>query len=319
VESAGKDSRLAQEHPEWFLHRYGEQVPRLLDLTIPQVRKYVEDTVCSLIDRYQLDLFRLDYNTDQLEGGFNNKDGQWENTLYRHVEAMWEIFGSLRKKYPNLQLENCSSGGGRTDLGMVRHFTTTWVSDWFKMPRTVRIFNGMTLVLPPEYVDRMFGVCMEGCFEGNFETQLQLAAMSHMTLIGVTPHLAQANPKAMDTVRKYVQIYKEFIRPMHGEMNVYHHTPVLDGLDGNGWCVLEYAHEDRSKGVTCVFRQSRAPGESYRLRMKGLDRGASYRVRMEPEGQIWKTTGERLMEEGLEVRLDTALSSKMFLAEKIEE
>ena len=33
---------------------------------------------------------------------------------------------------------------------MNSRFTTAWISDWMRMPRTVRILNGMSMALPPE-------------------------------------------------------------------------------------------------------------------------------------------------------------------------
>jgi alpha-galactosidase len=91
IESAGKASKLATEHPDWFITRYGKPVERVLDLAKPAVREYVESTILRLIERYRLDMFRLDYNLDAWEGGFNLRDGRQENTLWRHVEAMYAI------------------------------------------------------------------------------------------------------------------------------------------------------------------------------------------------------------------------------------
>ncbi len=42
IESAGKASKLAAEHPDWFITRYGKPVERILDLAKPLVRDYVE-------------------------------------------------------------------------------------------------------------------------------------------------------------------------------------------------------------------------------------------------------------------------------------
>jgi len=53
--------------------------------------------------------------------------------------------------------ENCAGGGGRTDIGMVKRFGHTDVTDWQIAPRSFTITNGMTMALPPEYVDRLLG------------------------------------------------------------------------------------------------------------------------------------------------------------------
>ena len=315
IESAGSESRLAKEHPDWFITRYGQPVERVLDLAKPAVRDYVRSEIIRLVERYQLDMFRLDYNLDAREGGFNEVDGRLENTLWRHVEAIYEIFDEVGRCFPHLQLENCSSGGGRTDVGQVSRFTTTWVSDWMLMPRTARILNGMSLALPPEYLDRLFGAAMQGSYHGNLETQLHVVILAHPCISGLTPTGEPPNPAALALVKKYVGIYKDFIRPFHRAARVYHHTPVIPGADGEGWCALEYAAEDRARAVAGVFRLLNAE-EEYRFRFRGLDPGTSYRLAIEPGGQAFTASGNDLMRDGLPIRLDTALTSRLILAER---
>lgn len=78
---------------------------------------------------FDLDMFRLDYNSSSCEGGFNLRDGRNENTHWKHVEAVYDIFERVGKRFPNLQLENCASGGGRTDIGIVSRSVNREVPD----------------------------------------------------------------------------------------------------------------------------------------------------------------------------------------------
>lgn len=315
LESAGKDSRLAREHPDWFIRRYGHPVERILDLTRPGVAEYVETTVNRLIERYKLDLFRLDYNVRPREGGFNNVAGLDENTLWRHVETIYAIFDRVGRRHPHVQLENCAGGGGRTDLGIVSRFTTTWVSDWGRMPRTVRILNGMTMLLPPEYVDRFTGAVMEASYRGNPDTLMHAIILSHPMISGLTPTLAEANPEMTARVRKYVGLYKDFIRPFHREALVYHHTPEIPGAEGSGWCAIEYVAPDARRAVAAVFRLVHATEDTYHLAFRGLDPARRYGVTTEPDGRRFIASGRELTQQGVDVRLDTALTSKLFLLE----
>lgn len=107
-------------------------------------------------------------------------------------------------KYGIVQLNHPKLEGGRIDIGMVSKFTTTWISDWVNMPRNVRILNGMSMALPPEYLNRTFAA-IEG---SNADTQMHVAIMAHPTIIGVAHTLAEANPILMEIVCKYIRIYK---------------------------------------------------------------------------------------------------------------
>jgi alpha-galactosidase len=248
-----------------------------------------------------------------LEGGFNEAHGRLENSVWRGVQSLYGIIDRVRARYPRLQWENCAGGGGRTDIGIVGRSTTTWVSDWMRMPRTVRILNGMSIALPPEYIDRLYGVAMEGAYRGSAETQLQVAVLAHPTLSGITPSLAAANPALLALVKKYVAIYKDFIRPFHRESRVYHHTPEIPGTDGRGWCALEYVSADRRRAVAGVFRLAVAESDTYRLCFRGLDPALAYRVTMEPGSTTWTAAGRELIGQGIEIRLDAAMTSRLLL------
>lgn len=315
IESAGKSSKLAKEHPDWFITRYGKVQERILDLAKPVVRDYVEGHILRLIERYQLDMFRLDYNLDAWEGGFNLRDGRQENTLWRHVEAIYAIFDTVRARCPKLQLENCSSGGGRTDIGMNSRFTTAWISDWMRMPRTVRILNGMSMALPPELLNRTFGVVMAGSYRGQLEAQLLTAILGHPTVSGLTPSLGEANPSLFRVTQHYLAIYKDFIRPFHRQALVYHHTPVIPGADGSGWCALEYAAPDRERLVAGVWRLVNATSDEYVLRLRGVNPARQYRVTTEPGGLVAVVPGHSLAQTGLTLRLDTPLTSCLLLCQ----
>lgn len=319
IESAGKSSKLAKEHPDWFITRYGKPVERILDLAKPEVAAYVEKHIFRIIERYKLDMFRLDYNIEAREGGFNPRDDRMENTLWRHVEIIHGIFDRVRLKYPELQLENCSGGGGRTDLGMLSRFTTTWTSDWMKMPRTVRILNGMSMALPPEFVNRMFGVCMSGSYRGNLETQLHVIMLAHPAISGIMRTLEECNPELFFMTKRYVGIYKEFIRPFIRGARVYHHTPVIPGGDASGWCALEYVSDDRSRAVAGVFRLVNAESDTYVLRFRGLDSSRAYKITTEPGGLNSMHSASALMGEGLTIRLDTPLTSRLLLCEAVKD
>ncbi|MFA6293386.1 MAG: alpha-galactosidase, partial [Victivallales bacterium] len=285
--------------------------------TNPAVQAYAESCIVRLIERYQLDMFRLDYNMSPAEGGFRDLDGRQENTTWRHVEAIHAIFDRVRARFPELQLENCSSGGGRSDLGMVSRFTTTWTSDWMRMPRTLRILNGMSMALPPEYLNRQFGVCMEGSYKGNSETHLQAIVLGHPSISGLSPSLTETNPELLALAKKYVSLYKDFIRPWHRDARLYHHTPVIPGAEASGWCVLENVAADRSRAAAGVFRLINAREDTYQIRFRGLDPSRRYRVTTEPGGLLCERNGSELREQGVHVQLDTPLTSRLLLCESI--
>lgn len=317
IESAGKNSKVVKEHPDWLLTRYGNPVVRYLDFSKPEVQKYAENHIIRLIERYKLDMLRLDYNMTPMEGGFNERNGRYENTSWRHFEALHGIFDRVRVRFPKLQLENCSSGGGRSDLGMNSRFTTTWISDWMKMPRTLRILNGMSIALPPEHVNRLFGVCLNASYQGNPEMHLQAIMFCHPAISGLAPDFAEANPDIIAMTRKYVKLYKDFVRQWHRHARFYHHTPVISGVEASGWCVFENVSIDQTMALAGVFRLINSREDSFHLRFRGLDPARRYRIVVEPGSSCFEADGISLMEQGFHITLDTPLTSRLLLCEAI--
>lgn len=244
-ESIGAHSRLREVHPDWVLTRDGnpvgsrdQRVGRALDLSKSEVAAWVEAEIVRIIERYELDLFRLDYNTVVYEGGNRVVDGIVENTIWRHYEALYSMFDRLNQRFPNVIFENCAGGGGRTDLGMMARFHTTWISDWALAPRSVQILNGMTLTLPPEVCNRVYGPVGLEFSRGDLDFQVRLPLFGHPLYKASAPTLSELNPLTRGRIIHHIRLYKEFIRPLLATARVFHHTPILPMTEYNPWCVL---------------------------------------------------------------------------------
>jgi alpha-galactosidase len=314
LERLGTESRAAREHPEWRMQRYGRPTDTGdIDLTNPQALAHIEQALMRNIDRYQLDLFRLDYNSWPYEFGQTPRDGWRENAAWRYYEAVYGLYDRIAARYPGLLMENCSGGGGRTDLGMLSRFHYTWVSDWQHAPRSTRILNGMTIALPPERIDRNAGVGQDGHQRADLDYQLRTCLFSHFTLLGMYPAAGEGNPDLLARIRHAVALYKDFIRPFLPNCRVYHHTPVLKTREPQGWAAIEEAAEDGSRAAAGVFRTAGPAEESHTLRLRGVSAGRRYRVTFDNTGETVERDGAALMSEGLTIRLARAMTSELVL------
>jgi alpha-galactosidase len=320
IESIGRASRLRQAHPDWVLTRDGEPIAggRALDLTKPGVAAWIESEIVRLIRQYDLDLFRLDYNTTVLEGGNRVHAGFVENTLWRHCEALYHIFDQVRARFPQVIFENCAGGGGRLDWEILRRFQITEVSDWMRAPRGMKILNGLTFALPPEVCLRTFGTeTGEHVLDGDLDTQLRVAIMSHPIFRGISPTLQELNPLCHARIVHALELYRNFIRPMLPDCRVFHHTGPLPLFALTPWCILEYAAQDRTRAVVGVFRTADIGDDSCVVRPRGLDLGRDYRVTFDNLRETIQRPGAALAQEGVRVHLPTNLTSELLLFEEI--
>ena len=197
IESIGSASHLRQQHPDWILTRDGKPVAngRQLDVSNPAVAAWMESEISRIIKKYDLDLFRLDYNTTVEEGGNHLRDGFVENTEWRHVDALYAMFDRLHQQFPRVIFQNCAGGGGRLDLGIMGRFQNTELSDWMRAPRSFKITNGMTWILPPEILLRSFGTETGGVpSDADLVTQLRATTMVLPIFRGLSPSAGRFQP-----------------------------------------------------------------------------------------------------------------------------
>lgn len=319
VERIGPGSKVFHEHPEWIEKTY-KGAPNgagLLDLGNPEVEAWMEEQIARVITDCQVDLYRLDWNVGYLDALGARENGAYlENTYARHQQAVYRVYARLRARFPDVVFENCAGGGGRTDLGMLEHFTHSWVTDWQLHPNAFRITNGMTMALPPECIDRLVGG-QNAYLTGDLQLQLRNQLFAHMSIGGIKPNEAMANPRQIALIQHNVRLYKEFVRPILPDSNIYHHTPELSGNYAKGYGILELDASDGLKGVLGVFRLSSPAEPEATVRLRGVDIGRSYNVTFDNSGSVCVMRGETLVNEGLHIRLDGALTSELVLYEAL--
>lgn len=315
IENIGRECNLHDEHPEWFtVNPLKEKSNQYLDMSQNEVAQWAENELARIITEYKLDLLRVDHNVDFTEyfGMRENEKGIFECVSIRHIQAVYKMYENLKKRFPDVIFENCAGGGGRTDLGMMKSFNHSWVSDWQCAPYSIIITNGMTMALPPERVDRLFAGM--GCHSyGSFDLQLRNCMLGHMSLNVIAPPKAEINSEQMEFVKRNVKLYKEFIRPILPASKIYHHTPDLKKDD---FAVIEITSEDSLKGVIGVFALSGIKGTKT-VRFKGVDQSREYKVYLDNENCSFRISGRELKQKGIEIHIASSLSSELILYEVI--
>ena len=316
IEGIGSASKLRKEHPDWMMTRDGKPIAegRQIDASNPAVAAWMESEIARIIKKYDLDMFRIDYNTTANEGGNHVRDGFIENALWRHVDALYAMFDRLRKEFPNVIFQNCAGGGGRLDLGIMLRFQNTELSDWLRAPRGLKLLNGMTWILPPEILLRTFGTESEGvASDADLPTQLRAVLMALPIFRGLAPSLEEFDPLERGEVQGSVDLYKRVIRPILKDCRVYHHTPLTPLLEGSPWVVLEYASPESQKDLGWLFRTSESGEPTFRFRPRGLDYSKTYEVTFSHSGQTLEIPGAQLLQDGIPVRLEANLTSELLI------
>ena len=311
IENIGWRSKMKNAHPEWFAKDiYGKPADSLVDMTNPEALKWCEDELARMIEEYNMDMLRVDNN-----GSYRSYYGisdTGECLSLRRFDAIYKMYDNLKKRFPHVIFENSAGGGGRTDLGIMKYFSHTWVSDNQRSPYSVMITNGMTLALPPEKVDRLFAGM--GCHDqGSLDLHMRNTMLGHMSLNTVTPFGCENNPLQMEFIKHSVDIYKNFIRDFLPTSKIYHHTPDTVETHRNGWSCLEISSSDKTKGAITVFTLVNPKTDVFTVFPKGIDVSKTYIVTLDNSGEDFEVSGRQLMTHGINIRIPTALSSELIL------
>ncbi len=151
-EMVNLDSDVARAHPEWVLAT-GDRLPpasrhqQVLNLGIPECYAYLRDAMLAMLDEYRIDYIKWDHNRDLIDAG-TQPDGR--PGVHAQTLATYRLMDELKAAHPGLEIESCSAGGGRVDLGILQHTDRVWVSDCIDPLERQQMLRWTTQLLPPE-------------------------------------------------------------------------------------------------------------------------------------------------------------------------
>lgn len=137
-----------------FFMRHGKRVidhgRYQLDFRNQKVRDFATSVIDRVVSEYGVGYIKMDYNID---GGIGTEvdSDSFGDGLLAHNRAYLEWIGEIQNKYPDLIIENCSSGGMRMDYAMLEKHHVQSVSDQESYKNTAVISAlASTAVLPEQ-------------------------------------------------------------------------------------------------------------------------------------------------------------------------
>lgn len=289
-------------------------------------------TVCDMIDIHGLDIYAHDTSYDQWNDEttyeqYNNKDwvtstsrdGFCECILWRHHDVFYEATERIAEKYPNLILWQAHAGGARLDLATVGGWHENLQSDFTGVPLVYHMAAGFSVYLPPEVMKSAY-YGMWGDLPDKTTLKRCIFALGNAPVVYWTLLPAQVSENDQDELapwRKYVELFKTFIRPLLSTCKVYHHEPInaKGNWDSGSWLVLEFMSPDAAKGWATIVSYPESRSLTYQFRPRGLDAQRQYAVTFDNTGNTETIAGSVLMEEGLSIEVTDEIRSEMLLLE----
>ena len=214
LEVMGIKCPLADQVPEdWYFIRHGKKVSDRsryqLDFRNPAVQKYASDVIDRLVRDYRVGYIKMDYN---IEPGIGTEIGadSFGEGLLGHERAYLEWLEGIFEKYPQLVIENCSSGGLRMDYAMLSRYSIQSTSDTEDYIKYSTIAANAPSALTPEQA----AVWSYPLKEGDDEEAIFNMVNAMLLRIHQSGHLAQISRERFAQVKEGIDYYKKIRRDL---------------------------------------------------------------------------------------------------------
>ena len=285
IENANFDSPVGKAHPQWYLRdagklasdrgRWGLNDKRAcLDFGNPEVLGWAKTEIDRIVTTYKLDYIKMDFNTNLKVD--SEKYTEQPDPLWGHYRGLTQLWEHMRTHYPDLIIENCSTGSLRHDILTAAHTDTHWVSDAVKNENNLAMNFGATYMFPPETCNHW--TCfpkstevmdIQSCFTANM--------LGHMGLSGpITSWDQETRRHAADRIALYKQI-----RAVIRNADVYHLTDQIDHKSPKTVQAVQYLEHRTDRSIVFVFHAG-DPAMRTTLKLRGLRPDVSYRVSVPP-------------------------------------
>lgn len=311
-EMVNADSDLFRTHPDWTYHYDTREAcelrnQRVLNMTRADVQKYIFNRLNDLLSNHNIKYIKWDMNRPFSETGAENLECP-QMLWYLHTKAVYDIVDKLKALHPDVAIESCASGGGRTDYGALMHFDQVWTSDNTDAIDRMVIQKGYSLLKPiktmrawvtdinwynkPCTLDFRFNIAMQGA-------------------LGIGGNLTKYSEKDLEICKRNIALYKQ-IRPLVQFGKLYRNMDI----DKDEILFNQYVNEEKTESVAFIAANgTRFYKKAVPMRFDGLDEAKRYTLTINNE--TYEKSGAYLMNVGIDLEVRGAFYNRIIIIKQI--
>ncbi|MBQ8973170.1 MAG: alpha-galactosidase [Clostridia bacterium] len=295
-EMVSPDSDLYRAHPD-----YAFQLPDrphslarnqlVLDLTRKEVRDCVYQQMYEVLSTANIEYVKWDMNRPLTNVGSYAATRENSGEIYhRYVLGVYDLQSRMLRDFPNLLLENCSSGGNRFDPGMLYYSPQIWTSDNTDAIDRLRIQEGTALVYPLSTM----GAHVAACPSHMNGRTTPFATRGHVALVGCYGYELDLT-KLTDEEKAMIPKQLEDYRNVGDIFRTGDYYRLASFAENGKYDVMMSVSKDQSKAAI-VFVQvlTNLRGRSILMQLEGLDENRKYRCNLDGSvrtGAAWMYGG----------------------------
>ncbi len=323
-------SELYEKHPNWIVCQNNRE-PRpgrggtqlVLDCSNPAVQDFIFET----IDRLMTENPDIAYIKWDANANINNYGSRYlTSDRLSHLYVVYHlglraVLERIRAKYPDLTIQDCASGGGRANYGLLPYFDEFWVSDDTDPLQRLYMQWGTSLFFPAVAMGQH--VSASPNHNSKRATPLKFRFDVAMTgRFGLELQPKDMTDEEKSFSRQCIADYK-LIRPIVQQGDLYR---LISPYDDRGVSSLMYVSPDKEEAVFFAYKIFHYMYQILpRFTMDGLDPEKHYRLTelnlagdpIAVDGQV--LSGKTLMEHGIELPLQWEYSSRVLKLTAVEQ
>ena len=311
-ECANENAPMVCKHPEYFISSKTSEywtTRKLLNLGNPDAWQYCFDMLCEKIETLGIDWYRQDFNARPLEYWRSNDEADRQGiTEIKHIMGLYRLLDELLKKFPNLMIDNCASGGRRLDIEMSKRSVPLFRSD-YQCPANFDIeatqIHNMNYNTWMPYSGTSCGRIWGDAYRIRSSYACGLTSNFGYTI----DEINETEKEKFDWIRKSFEEYK-ILRPYFSE-DFY---PLSDKIPGRrDWCASQYNRPQKHDGMIEIFKRENSPYPTAIYKLKGLDINATYIFTDIDDNSTFEYSGKELMENGLQLTIEGSRIAKIYI------
>ncbi len=323
-ESANTISEFYEKHPDWVLQEKGRELKQgrggtqvLLDMCNPKVQDFVFKLVDNLMtENPDIAYIKWDANCSLQNYGSTYLPAQKQSHIYiEYHRGLLKTLERIRAKYPQLVIQDCSSGGGRVNYGLLPYFEEFWPSDNNDPFQRVFIQWGTSYFFPSNAMAQH--IAHSPYWNTGRTSPIKYRTDVAMSgRLGIELQPANMTPEEREQTKRAISDYKR-IRDIVQLGNLYRLvSPYEENLSS-----FLYTNDSKDRVVLFAHRVKYLYNMVIpRVRLAGLDASKNYRIKEvnvkineKPcylDGKV--VSGQLLMEAGLNIPLEKDYASRVF-------
>jgi alpha-galactosidase len=319
-EMVNPNSGLYRAHPDWAMHfndrpRSEARNQLVLNMARNDVRDYIFTVLDKLVSENHIEFLKWDMNRHFGEPGWPEAPIDEQKQIWvKYTLNVYDIIDRLRAKHPGLEIESCSGGGGREDLGILKRVDEFWTSDNTEAFDRLRIQEGFTQAYAPKV---MMAWVTDVPNTNGRSTPLQYRFLVAMQgSLGIGSNLNHWLDADFALASRMVA-YDKQIRGTVQQGNLYRLFSPRDGE----FTANQYVAQDGKQAAVFAFLHSQQYQHPVPIvYLRGLDEHAVYKLNSidnKMADHLETASGSYLMNHGVQFRMDGDYDSTLLILERL--